>query len=427
MKNRKKAGGPVSAPETFCAAGHEEELASIEGQLALLSLQGIAPPGQRRLWGYHKLRAAARLCPNAAYNLAMFLEQSSGPRRRKRLALAMRIYADAIELGCNRMRDPARPYDGVPQDEFQLRDIVSRAMTNVGAAVSNAGSPERATEYFRDAIRIFPDNPVSHDCLGNMGVWHADQTGVSRVEGIAAWHEAQRLGMWCHESEHGCPCKQNVISIAEHVLKSYGEREADHWIGRSAKIHASGRRTNDDFKPVFKRGADARKADPAIWTEAGAAAADLFADSLRQFASRPLEDKVTIVASALGSIATIGSGQGILPSEIVEMGLEAVERSECLHPFLGDDEWLDLAPPKTMRLAENQVKHEIMEEVEAVLLSVVGSANRATVVDLAMGLLFNVDGRFRHGVRSMVIDHVDRYQGDYFYMPAIYVGGARPS
>lgn len=59
------------------------------------------------------LRRAARYCPNAAYNLAMFFDAAASSRRRERPALVMRLYADALEFGCNRMRDPGKAYDGI--------------------------------------------------------------------------------------------------------------------------------------------------------------------------------------------------------------------------------------------------------------------------------------------------------------------------
>ena len=45
------------------------------------------------------LRRAARYCPNAAYNLAMFFDAAASSRRRERPALVMRLYADALEFG----------------------------------------------------------------------------------------------------------------------------------------------------------------------------------------------------------------------------------------------------------------------------------------------------------------------------------------
>lgn len=47
-------------------------------------------------------------------------------------------------------------------------------------------------------------------------------------------------------------------------------------------------------------------------------------------------------------------------------------------------------------------------------------------VDAAAAVLFHLGGGFRRGVTSMIAPQIGRMNGSIEYLPAVYVGGARP-
>ena len=264
-----------------------------------------------------------------------------------------------------RLDRPLQPYAKAPRREHDLRDIVSRAFTNSGAALANADAPERAIDYFRHAVKLFPNNANAEVCLGNMGVYHPESTGVDPLAGIAAWERAASLGDSCHESATGCPCRGTVIRVARQIEHEYGADAARAWVtGRYAK--AGARKSGRDFGPVARAAGDvARIAPGARWAPRAVAAADALAPFLNAHQDQALEFKVTLAGSLVGSLCRLplGSRQG--DPAVLDRALAQANAAEPLAAFLGDEEWADLGPPETLYLTDAAVRTAIMDAVEA--------------------------------------------------------------
>src|SRR5271165_1229678 len=75
----------------------EEELASVHGIVAMLTLQRGDRPGNSTRGAFHVLRAAARRDPIAAYNLGNYLAESvvEGRPRPRRRVTSLRLFERA--------------------------------------------------------------------------------------------------------------------------------------------------------------------------------------------------------------------------------------------------------------------------------------------------------------------------------------------
>lgn len=160
---------------------------------------------------------------------------------------------------------------------------------------------------------------------------------------------------------------------------------------------------------------------PTAWSSNSVKAAAALEKPLSAIKALPLEKKITLAAALLGTFARLGADTGP-PSSVLAEALRRTDEVECLDPFLGDEEWKDLAPPDTDYLLE---KEEIVRVVSWSFMTtreVLITAPRATGLDLAHALLFRIDSGFRNGIRSMISKAVDYPPFDYFYVPALVVG-----
>lgn len=427
MSNRPRKSS--SLPGTEVAGVHipddpREALAAIEGHMAMEHAVEVQPSPER-LRAMHRLRVASRLDPHASYNLGnLFSEAEDLPRpgrRRRRTSTRIALFERTIVLGLERLRDPRVPFGQAPRAERDVRDIVSRALTNIGAHLSNSGHPDRATEHFRRATYLFPGNANAQVCLGNMGVWFSDRTGVAPLDGIAAWEAAAATGEdFCHESANGCPCRNKLTARARQIERDYGPEHAARWV-RANLSDPDRRKPADGFGPVARSASDAARLG-AEWSPAATKATEVIGRALEPFRHEPLEIRVTLASSALGSLCRLATPQGVGNPGLMTTAIRMMGGVEPLEPFLGDREWRYLGPPDTDYLLDGGVLKRLEPAIRAIVLGVLDVGGVA-VADALQALLFHVDTGFRNGIASMAAPMVGRGDvGVLIFIPATMIG-----
>lgn len=178
----------------FSGDAAEYESAQL-GMVAMMGLQEVGPtPSPERLGLLHMLRWSAKRCPSAAYNLGNYLEGSIKRNTPKRNALALKLFERAVEMCVLRLDNAYGEFDPQDVDTNQVKDILSRSLTNIGAYLANTGHSDIAENYFRRSIEAYPLNDNSFICLGNIGLNQYGMNGVDLLEAVEAWEEGDRLG-----------------------------------------------------------------------------------------------------------------------------------------------------------------------------------------------------------------------------------------
>jgi hypothetical protein len=409
--------------DMFLGETNEEKLATLSGIVAMIKLSQDESDGRERLRCFHQLRAAARHCPNAAYNLGNYFADETEKPRRKRSRLKMELYAQAAEMGLARLRNPEEPFAKAPKREGPLRDIVSRALTNIGGTVSNAGKPTDAVKYFRQAIDIHPGNPNSHVCLGNMGIWYGDTTGVSPIEGIREWKTAGKIGDYCAESANGCPCRANVVAVTERIVKNYGEAAANEWLATRYRKSCA-RRSNRDVVDALASAADADLIGVDIPPRAATASKAIYDSGIvARLREEPLEVRVTVMASAVGTFLNKSRRPAGEKVATLHRAREACDRFEPLKAILAEEDWKWVGPPETDYLGRNDVRRALSKMVDALVLPVARTTSSADPLEGTIAMLSHLDRSFRGGVGAMVEYWLPLVQpGIPIYIPATFVG-----
>ena len=408
--------------EMFLGVTIEERIATLSGQLAMIELMKHDRPDIARFRAFHQLRVAARHCPNAAYNIGNYLSDDK-EKRRRRQKLAMELFLRATEMGMSRLRNVDEPYAKAPRREGALRDIISRALTNIGAKVSNAGKPMDAVPYFKQSIAIYPKNPNSHVCLGNMGVMYSDMTGISPIEGVREWKEAGKIGDYCHESRTGCPCRATVVRVVESIARNYGDAAANEWMTtRYAKSCET--RKSTYLVHAIASAADAKMIGVTVPSPA-AAASKLIADNgfVDRLRGEALEARVTVMASA---IATFLNMAGRPPHEnirLLQRAKDVCKDFEPLKAILGEEDWRYVGPPDTDYLVLVETRERLARFVFELVLPVAEATSLEKGLDGVIAMLSHLDISFREGVAAMVeYDLPYARPGVPVYIPAPSVG-----
>jgi tetratricopeptide (TPR) repeat protein len=390
----------------------------------MIELMADQKPSRERLAAFHRLRGAARLCPNAAYNLGNYLsEDVSGNRRRHRPRYAMELFASAAEMGLSRLRNADEPYSKAPRREGPLRDIISRALTNIGGKVSNAGKPLDAVKYFQQSISIYPDNPNSHVCLGNMGVYHGSSTGITPLEGIKSWKKAGEIGDYCHESSSGCPCRANVVAVSERLVRNLGEDLATQWIVERYRKSCH-RRSDRDVVDVVTSAADTAALGIVVPPSA-ASASRLISDSgiVARLRKEPLEVRVTILASALGTFINMAGRPPAQSLALLAKAKTICQPFEPLRPILAEEDWRFVGPPDTDYLNDKKTQERLAKIIYELIVPVAEMSKLEDGMDGAIAILSHLDNSFRRGVSAMVEYYIPIVRpGTPIYIPATYVG-----
>lgn len=406
----------------FIPADPIEAVAAIDGHLAMPDC--VRPtPSLTRFRAMHRLRVAARIDPSAAYNMGNLLREAAecgGRRRPRRRRMAHDLLNRTIERGLMGLRDRNEPFERAPSDETQLRDFISRALTTVGADVSNSGLPERAVGLFRQAIEIFPGNPNAHACLGNMGVHHSARSGIAPLDGIASWERAAAIGDYCHESSNGCPCRAAVVRVARGIECEYGRDEAEAWLMRRAGKQPGTR--DSELVRVVRSASDARLVDGRSWPAQAVEMADVLGEALEPERDLPLEARVTIAASIVTTLARFGSRSGQVDMLLIHKARIFVSKEEPLHPFLGDTEWRNVVPPETAYLAD--AEHPIVQRIFSLVDRILTAVEDCEILPLTalVGFLFHLDNSFRLAICSMAEQSPPEPGVSLAYVPGFHIG-----
>ena len=406
--------------EASLPSNTEEMLAMIEGELAIYQISQM-PAGPGRSHAFHALRRAAKIDPIAAYNLGLTFSESAETLKRpwaKRDIVSLKLFERAIEIGCGRLSNPSQSSKNAPSKEMILRDIISRALTNVGGFLANSGYQDRAVEYFRRSLVIFEKNPVTHVSLGNMGVYHSGRSGIDPLKGVAEWSEAAKYGDYCHESNDGCPCRNNIVRIVNQIGRDYGSEHARKWIELQYRVACKEKKATY-FKPVACGAADIARLTKTPWPRDAVFAADFFGEKFKKFKNSPLPTRVTLVASLIASLKSDVTSQSTSNAKsFYNLLVERVSTTEPLFPFLGDHEWKYCHPPETDYLLDIDVALTIRSDVSILINNLVSTVGQLTVTDAILGVLFHLDDRFRRGVTFMAAHATPPT----FYLPAIVIG-----
>lgn len=407
------------------ASDAADRLAHVEGQLAMAEIMVQQNRGKPYWKQLMRLKRAAQRDPVAAYNLGNYLNDGElpGHERPRRRSLIMRFYEQAATLGLDRIVNAKTPWSKAPARERDLRTIISYSLTNIGGAIANGGRPKDAVSYFEQAIHLCDANANAHVSLGNMGVWHSEESGQDLMAGIACWEKAAALGDFCHESEVGCPCRLHTIAIARQVEKDYGAAEARAWLARHA---VSGRRKGSRaYGKIAKLPADVGRLTGRPLKSSVASAANQIAAGFRQMKDMPLEMRVTVAGSLLASLCRLDAPHGRGKPQLIEQAIESLVGVEPLRPFIGDDEWNDMGPPETLYLNDSDMRGAILAAtVDTVNLLRVNHSG-LTAADAVQAMLFNLDDGFRRGVGSMAAPAIEEARQPIVYVAGIVIGNPK--
>ena len=414
--------------QMFCPRDEEEEFAALMGQAAM-QLTASLPPSQNRLHAFHTLRVAARHCPGAAYNLANYLSADK-PGRPRRRELSTETLITASNMAKARIGD-IRIADGSwPDCEFFVRDVGSRALTDIGARISNIGRPGEAVAYFREAIRMFSGNSNAWVCLGNMGVFFGEETGVDLVEGIEAWKMAYSMGDPDSDIDGLEPDRRNAVGVIEGAIRFYGLDLVDQWVeDRLLPLLQKRQKGLIQLRPLVMHASHLEEVTGKPWSSGATMAASVIGEMIIDAfpADMALEEKVTVAASLLLSFLNRSTRSDAEKRLAVSSAMSLCEGFEPLWPLLGDEEWDTVGLPETGYLTSPDAKNLYSEMVSSLIEMVLDRQPKIRAVDAAAGVLFNLDSGFRRGVTSMISPQIGRMNGPLEYLPAIYVGGARPA
>ncbi|NTF18099.1 hypothetical protein G6L37_06750 [Agrobacterium rubi] len=412
--------------EMFCPRSEEERFASMMGQTAM-SMSAYLPAGKERLNAMHMLRVAARKCPGAAYNLGNYLSVWKDGRPR-RYDLATDTLITTVEMAKARIADTQNADDSWPDSEYFVRDVGSRALTDLGARISNIGNPKEAVVFFRDAIRMFRGNSNAWVCLGNMGIYFSHETGVDTVEGIEAWKMAYSMGDPESDVDGLESDRRNAVAVMEDAIRLYGREVLDQWVeDRLLPLLKKQQKGLIQLRPLAMHPSHLGKVTGKPWTNdatmAGAVIGGIVRDGFP--VDMNVEEKVTIAASLLLSILNRRAKSDAEKKLALTSAMSLCEDFEPLWPLLGDEEWETVGLPETEYLTSLDAKDIYSRIVSNMIESVLDHQPDIRAVDAAAGVLFNLDSGFRRGVTSMISPQIGKMIGPLEYLPAIYVGGAR--
>ena len=289
--------------------------------------------------------------------------------------------------------------------------------------MANRGNPAEAVPLFRQAIMLFPENANAHVCLGQMGINRSGLTEVTAMEALQAWKTATTLVDYCKHSRSGrCACRCNVVSIGENVRSLYGEKQATYWL---TKRYARMSRYKDgtEFSPIASTPRDMAKLGMTPWSEAAVSASEALSSLEARFGRNvPIEVKVTLAATILASLSVLDE-RDVGDVAMIKRAKDRIA-TEPLFPFIGDDEWENVAPPRTRFLGERETIVETMETSLFAVRLILADAPEIDPEEAIMAFLFHLDSRFRDGVTTMVIEKIenDWKPDSLIYVPAFYIG-----
>lgn len=417
----------------FSGDSAEYESAQL-GMVAMMGLQEVGlTPSPERLGLLHMLRWSAKRCPSAAYNLGSYLEGSIKRSTPKRNALALKLFERAVEMCVLRLHNAYGEFDPEDADTNQVKDILSRSLTNIGVYLANTGHTDAAENYFRRSIAAYPLNDNSFICLGNIGLNYYGENGVDLLEAIAAWEEGDRLGQQVIGfGDDVDPTRLSAKMSRKRLVEVFRTLEnladtdiALEWLERRVTLPSW--RTNKRrplswvvFEPEDVLGITPEKDN---WSENAISVANIFSQLLGDIDFFQLEEVVTFSGAMVVALARVKSRDWTGSSKLVWDAIDKCEGIELYNSFLAFDDWEHRAPPETLYLQTRQAEDRIMELVHAALDVVVTTNPEAGSQDLLMGFLVHLDVSFRHGVATMISDIMEKRHQGLIYIPAMEVGG----
>lgn len=215
----------------------EDMLAYTQGQLAMMTKQVTE---RMSLEGLMELRVCARRDPFSAYNLALYLSDSleRGAKRPKRREVVNKLYKRCIDVGSERLSNAGA--EDFPEIEGPMRDIVSRALVNIGNSYQyDLKLNEVAYDFYRRAATMF-DNEIAYMNMAQMNFLGLIQKPSGKLA-LEYYRKTVSLGRECFKGRSNCPCIMGVLKPLQAVpedelesaLPSLREQYLNGTLGRS--------------------------------------------------------------------------------------------------------------------------------------------------------------------------------------------------
>jgi hypothetical protein len=137
----------------------------------------------------------------------------------------------------------------------------------------------------------------------------------------------------------------------------------------------------------------------------------------------PVEVRVTILASVLGTYVNMGARSIRGSLEVTQRALDGCSKFEPLLPILAEEDWVDIGPPETDYLNTAETRERLAEAIYELLLMVGEIAPMEQGVDGVMAILSHLDMSFRRGVTGMAEYWLTKVKPSTpIYIPATFVG-----
>jgi tetratricopeptide (TPR) repeat protein len=400
----------------FAGVSEQQHQAWILGTQALLVILSPERTPELEAEALIALTEAATLCPFAAYSLGKVLEEHG----ENGWVGAEESFRHCAALGLPLAAGADEPFENSATHRRVIRDIIARAITNIGSHYGNEGHPEQAIAYFDRALEIDPGNRPALVSRANITFMDEGHLGRAALAAVEDWREADRSPRFVEEFDTWTDGRRNVVAIVDGIRENYGEVAAEKWAGHALR-GLMNIRDMTTLAPRVRRAVHLPSVAGVNWPAVAVDVAEhLHAERIcEDAAAYPLELRVTLAGALLASLSR-GSSKKADP-ELLDRALSMADGAEPLNPLLGDHEWKELRRPQTDYLMEDKTVRLVNDHVQRIdrALSSLGSHRGAEV---ALGVLFHLDTRFRYGVTQMMRSTFANSQPGFIYVPALSVG-----
>lgn len=384
-----------------------------QAQLVLLSSDKTAEMEAEAL---SALAEAAEVCPFAAYALGKFLEENGD----RAWPAAEETFRHCADLGLALVDNAEEAFEGSSIHRRVIRDVIGRAVTNIGSHYGNEGLPDKAMTYFNRALEIDPGNRPALVSRANITLMKEGHLGRTALAAVEDWREADRSPRFAEGFDDWADGRKNVVEIVDGVQENYGEAAAEKWASRSLPGLLNNRHI-ETLLPRIRRAAHLQSLAGIDWSPMAIDVAEHIhaAGLCEEAAAYPLELRVTLAGSLLATLSR-GQAERADPS-VLDLALELSDVVEPLNPLLGDHEWKELRRPQTDHLLDEKAMRLVHAHVQDIFQKLTPFQRRGGA-EVALGVLFHLDWRFRHSVTQMMRSSFAASRPGFFYVPALSVG-----
>lgn len=382
-------------------------------QIVLLSPQRTAEMEAEAL---SALVEAAAVCPFAAYALGKVLEEDGDVE----WPAAEKAFRHCADLGLALVDNAQEAFEGSSIHRRVIRDVIGRAVTNIGSHYGNEGFPDKALTFFDRALEIDPGNRPALVSRANITFMNEGHMGRTALAAVEDWREADRSPRFPEGFDDWADGRRNVVEIVDAVQRNYGDAAAEKWASRNLPGLLNHRHI-ETLLPRIRRSAHLQSLAGIDWPAMAIDVAEHIHEAglCEEAAAYPLELRVTLAGSLLATLSR-GQAERADPS-VLDFALELSDVVEPLNPLLGDHEWQELRRPHTDHLMDEKTVQLVHSHVQDIFQKLT-PLQRQGGAEVALGVLFHLDSRFRHGVTQMMRSSFASSRPGFFYVPALSVG-----